>query len=542
MLASLAFAGAAVSARAETAEAGRIEDRLPADQQQRTTPDAASTDTGKTPVSAVQPFILTKVGLRGNSAISVEQISRVTAPFVGKLTEQETLARLASAVTTLYRDNGYFLSRAIIRPQEIHEGVLQVDIIEGYVDGIKVEGMQDSDAHAQFAATLSERPTRRSTFERELLLLSDRYGFVIDASQLLPDAQDTARFTLNLRVSLRPVALRLYTDNRGTTANGPEQAFASLALNSLAGTSDRLTGSLFVTPSDTKELFFASANYAASWLGGDVWTEVDASVSRTQDGTDPFGPVSTSKSDRLFGKLSVPLERSRAESLWLAFILDRRDSEQFTPGDTPRDETLVMLRGSLALTEAGDGSRTDIFVEGTSGLSGLGASRNGDAALSHDDARPQFAKLRVNASSVVPIWSGVDLQLLASGQIADGALPASEELGLGGARFGRAFDYSAITGDIGWAASAELRYTFATGLPIAERIQFYAFADGGEIWNLGVLPLSLTEAQMTSAGGGLRIMLPYGALATIEAAQSIGERVPSQRDSTRFFFSLSWAM
>jgi len=228
--------------------------------------------------------------------------------------------------------------------------------------------------------------------------------------------------------------------------------------------------------------------------------------------------------------------------MWLGMSLERRHNIQDYANDAPRGETLVILRGSLSLSEMSKTARVDVNAEGSFGLDALGASLNADANLSLDDARPQFAKLRINASAAASLWSGIDLQLQASGQLADGALPVSEEIGFGGARLGRAFDYSSLSGDMGWAAGMELRYTTSLDFGPLEMVQAIAFADLGEVWNLGANPSGTDGAGLASAGTGLRFMLCHGLVASLEAARSIGERAPSQQGSTRFFFSLSWAM
>ena len=54
-----------------------------------------------------------------------------------------------------------------------------------------------------------------------------------------------------------------------------------------------------------------------------------------------------------------------------------------------------------------------------------------------------------------------DISLFVAGQHADGGLVSAEEFGAGGARYGRAYDYSEISGDDGAAAAIELRHTWA---------------------------------------------------------------------------------
>lgn len=528
---------------ADTSEAGRVEDRIPSDADRHDAPELRGSTWQDSDAPSIQPFVLKNIQITGCTVFDEAQIRELLAPYVGKTVGASDLLLISKAVTNLYRDKGYFLSRAVILQQEIRNGSLSVNAIEGYVSDVHIEGLKRKDALAQFSRTTGAHPARLQDFERELLLLSDRPGWRVNSSQLIADPSHPERFQLNLKVSLKPVALRLYTDNRGTEANGPVQALAATSWNSLFADDDRLTATAFATPADTKELFFGNLNYAKSWLGGDLKTEVETSLSRTQDGTAPFDSRYTSQSQRVSVKLSTPLLRSRNRSIWLSAMLDGRDSSSEVPAETPSAERTRTLRGSINFTESDAKSRTELTLEESSGLQGIGASRNGDQHLSQGDARPQFSKIRVNASRLQTIWSNIDLLASATGQIADGALPSSEEFTLGGAKFGRAYDYGSASGDTGWAASVEMRFTTDVDCLWVENMQVYSFADYGKLWNLGSNPSGFATSELYSAGVGARIFFASGLLGTIEWATPLSNDVAVQHQhDARFFFTLSWSL
>lgn len=522
--------------------AERVEERLPATEQPRDAPKTAAPTVAidENDLAAIPRFTLRTVAVDGMTSIDPAAAEACYAPHLGQTIGAAVLVGLTECVSGLYRDRGLFLSRAVIPAQDVRDGALRLQVIEGYVAAVDVTGMDVADADAHFADLLAERPARLSTFERRLLLLADHHGYRITQSQLLPDKADPARFTFKLTVAFDPFVARLYGDNRGTGKQGPEQAFASLTWNAVLASGDRLTASLFTTPEEPSELLYGDLNYGHRWLGGALWTEVGASLSRSRDGGDPGVIYATSAAERLYGTATLSLLRSRAHSLAAGITLDMRDNDAFDPVAGETSERTRVLRGTINDTFALDKTRVDLALEVAHGLDALGASENGDAALSRVDARPRFTKARLDVSVVQKLVDQVDLALNAAGQIADGALVASEEFGVGGARFGRAYNYSEIIGDRGLAGALELRWSELNAFALFPSLQLYAFADAARIWNEASDPSALRSAGLTSAGLGIRLSPLPGVLANVELAKPLSRDVTEEgnRDA-RIFVSLS---
>ena len=275
--------------------------------------------------------------------------------------------------------------------------------------------IDQADADAQFAGTLNERPGRLSTFERALLLLADRYGHRVTTSQLAADPNDPARFTFQLAVEITPVAWRAYGDNRGTERAGPEQLLGWLGFNSLTG-ADRLAAQLFIAPTSTKELTFGDVNYARAWSQGALWTEIGASASRARDGGRPAILATVSEVERLYGRATLPLIRTRAQSLWTHLAFDARNTEEYDPLGPDADEATRVVRVSANYTMTLGDTRGDAMVELSQGLNAFGASENGDTALTRLDGRPQFTKARLDAAATHRFSDRWEIAIAGAGQ------------------------------------------------------------------------------------------------------------------------------
>lgn len=522
--------------------AERIEERLPTTEQTREAPKTAAPTVSidEKDLAAIPRFTLRSVAIDGMKSIDPNAAEGCYAPHIGQTIGAAVLVGLTECVSNLYRDRGYFLSRAVIPAQDVRDGAIRLQVIEGYIASVEATGMEIAEADVHFADVMAERPAHLSTFERRLLLLADRHGYRITQSQLLPDKADPARFTFKFAVVFDPFVVRLYGDNRGTGRQGPEQVFASLTWNAVAASGDRLTASLFTTPEETTELLYGDLNYGYRWLDGLLWTELGASLSRSRDEGEPGDIRSTSDAERLYATATFSLIRSRAHSLSAGVTLDMRDNDSFDPVAGEKSERTRVLRGTINDAFAIGRARVDLTAEVAHGLDGLGASHNGDADLSRLDARPKFAKARFDASLAVKLIDQFDLVLNAAGQIADGSLVASEEFGVGGARFGRAYDYSEIIGDRGIAGALELRWTELNAFDLFPSLQLYSFADAGQIWNETSDPTALESAGLTSLGLGVRLSPLPGVLANVELAKPLSRDVAERGDrDARIFVSLS---
>ena len=140
------------------------------------------------------------------------------------------------------------------------------------------------------------------------------------------------------------------------------------------------------------------------------------------------------------------------------------------------------------------------FVQGI-GIAGMTDVR--DPFASRPDAGSPFTKLTGWLDWTRSINDQVSLRLAASGQLSDRPLLAAQEIGLGGPAFGRAYDYSELSGENGIFGLFELRQRFTNLAKGIDWIQAYAFIDGGHVANLrgGV------TGSLISSGAGLRAQM-----------------------------------
>ena len=175
-------------------------------------------------------FILTAVEFTGVTAFKPEAFAPLYDDLLARAITLEDVTALVDAVTEAYRQEGYFLSRATAPAQNAPGGVLQIDVAEGYIEHVKVNGRAPARIKHMLGEVKKERPVKLKTVERALTLIGDLNGVTVASSELQPDPHDAARHLLVVDIDVDRAQASLYLDNRGTdAAAGPIQAYARLA-------------------------------------------------------------------------------------------------------------------------------------------------------------------------------------------------------------------------------------------------------------------------------------------------------------------------
>ncbi|WP_366653628.1 ShlB/FhaC/HecB family hemolysin secretion/activation protein [Fodinicurvata sp. EGI_FJ10296] len=489
-------------------------------------------------------FVLGGIELQGNNAIDDDALAPIFSGQVGSEVSLADVYGFAHQVTLAYRDAGYILAQAIVPAQEIEDGVVTLRVVEGYVDQVAVtdpEG-EPTAGHArieQYGASISaSRPLRQRDLERYLLLANDLPGVsvrsVLSASPVEPGAAD-----LTLVVDEQRVEGFVAADNRGTRYIGPVRTTIGATLNNPTGNNETVSIVAATTPEDTSELRYISGSaevpigYDGLVLHGSV------SHSQTQPGSSlrQFGIDGRTTSWTIGA--DYPLIRSRDTNLTIGARFDYTDAENaFDP-----QFRLLDYEDRLRVVRVGiDGDVLDSYR----GITSFGAEVSqgvdifdatiSDTGVSRTGGRGDFTKLTLDASRLQSLGSGFSLYGAVRAQIASDVLLASEEFAVGGARFGRAYDGSEVTGDGGIAGSLEARYAAdVSSIDQLDSLQFYAFYDIGMAEKRGA-----ESESAASAGGGIRFGLFDTLSGSLEVAQPLTRDVAAEGNrDTRFFFSLA---
>ena len=85
-------------------------------------------------------FALQQVIWNPSEILTKEQIQAVTEPYIGKQITLKDLREIAEKITNLYRDRGYMTCGAVLPPQRIRDGVVEIRLIEGKTGKVALTG------------------------------------------------------------------------------------------------------------------------------------------------------------------------------------------------------------------------------------------------------------------------------------------------------------------------------------------------------------------------------------------------------------------
>jgi hemolysin activation/secretion protein len=488
-------------------------------------------------------FVLRGINVGGAYAIPHDRIAVIYQTYLGKKVSQADLAAIAGAISDLYRADGFHLSRAIVPPQDIADGRVRIQVIEGTIvqADLKGDGAEQFGVRPMLGPVLAEQPSRLATLERQLFLINGRPGVRIADTALEEIGGATGRFRLTVYLKTWHVFTSFGLDNLGSSSVGPWQTYATGAFNSYLTPGDTLAVNLSTIANDPRELGFARLSYDAP-VGVDgvrLGASVLYSAVRPGDARRLDSDITTTEAFEVRASTVPFMSQSSGLTLTMAGTFSNvSEHDLYGPYYNDHIRT-ASLTADYRLQDRFGGTNYATLTY-RQGLDVFGASQLNDDLLSRDGASSNFSVLNLWFTRYQTLNDAWSLKLSAASQTASRPLFTSQQFYLGGAAFGRGYGAAEISGDNGLAGSLELRFDQKLNFRYWSGYQLYAFGDAGAVWNDGY---RLSDGlALTSAGVGVRFFLPEDIQADFGVAVPLSYRAPdNERRSPRFLFTLSSA-
>lgn len=446
-------------------------------------------------------FELRGVTFEGNHVFTSQELGSVFAPLMGKRVSLAEVMTQVEAITQKYRDQGYFLSSAILPPQNTADGGLVIQVVEGYVSEVTIEGLPESEVEfvEGYAARIKDqKPARYDLLERLLLLLNDVRGFKVQAV-ISADPKQPGGSIVTLVSQFKFVEASATFDNYGTRYIGPYKLTGNMAFNSLL-----LPGGSFalryVTPTHPREMQFFEATHDQP-LGTDGWNwGVGASHTNTRPQflMRPFNLKG--KSDHAYTNISYAFIRSRQETLKGVFEFNYMNVESTALGSRIYSDTIRNLRLGVSYDNIMWQGVNMVAFDIYQGINVMGAPKKTDS--SRAGAKNNSNKFVLSASRNQFFGDIFSFFALGTTQWTNSPQYSAQQFSFGGANFGRGYDPSQFLGDRGVAGKFELRMTTQPQFSWLQTLQYYAFYDVGTVWNIRQ---ETTPHRASGASGGLGI-------------------------------------
>ena len=488
-------------------------------------------------------LLLRQVILKGNTVRSSAQLDFLIAPYRNRQVTVQQLQDLAQAIQREYRSRGYLTTVAFVPPQQIEEGRVVIQVLEGRLGELIIEGQRYFSATQirrewplRMGEVLRYQPMRRSL--QRMNANPDR-----KVQALLRPGETTGTTNVVLKVQDRfPGHAGVFLDNEGTKSIGKDRAGWTIKYDNLFGRDHAVT--LGMVGGRHFGAGFAQYDVPIGSAGTRVALSATHSQVSPRRQFKPFGVNGTSET--YTAAVTQPLIVQDSVHLNLRAALDFLESRTKVLSEPSRRERLrvVRLESDVRLTDS-NGTWT-LGPELSFGIKGLGASSEHNPMASRTGAPPNFAKFRCDVTRAQRLPGSTQLIVSILGQLSGSKLTPQEQLYLGGATSVRGYpegDYLADQGVV-----ARLDYLVPSyGVPLGWRIpgvkgflrdmlRYIFFLDKGYGRLRGATGTEHVSYNPMGVGVGLLFREIGGFTLRLEWGYSIGDRPLTDDSRSAFHF------
>jgi len=468
---------------AQVPDAGALQQQLQREaEQSRPLPSPGpiikSAPTPSKPGAAKETLEVKKFVVTGATLVSQEKIAQTLAPFENRELSFDQIREAANAVTALYTQIGR-AAQAVIPPQDVVNGVIRINILEGKVGKVIID-MDKSSPSRLKSSVIQEFISVNNPdggfidmrgLERSMTLLNEVPGNESTAELLPGDKEETT----NISVSAKDTGIfsgRVDATNYGSPSTGAAQAIASLNLNNLSGIGDQVS----LDAIGSQGSVYGILKYGLP-IGGDGW-RVSAGVSALDYKSIPsFSSTVTQGNAQTYGLYSTyALERTAEATSNFIVNFENKNYNNSTNGiESSRYQINDFTIGLNGTRNFG----TQFLNWGINAV--LGSLNIGNTNQYNNDqsgaaSNGSFAKLSFNGAitSALPV-ERTTASVSIYGQLANKNLNTAEQLYLGGPYGVRAYPVAQGGGAQGAVASVEVSHS------LANQLQLGIFFDAGLI-------------------------------------------------------------
>ncbi len=442
---------------------------------------------GDDDLSAVGSVYVSKIVLDGNTVLSDDEISDVTAVYEGRTVAIEELHDVRHALSTLYIERGYMNSGVVIPDQKLDKGVIRLQAVEGQLTQVTIDGndrLRTQYIEKRIRLGL-QSPLNVVDLQDALrtLQLNPHIGQI--NARLLPGVRPgESVLSVNI-IENTPYVLSVGADNRRSPSVDENRTSLSFVHKNLTGFGDEIAIDIGITEGldDYGGSYAIPVSANDMILKGYYWT-TDSEIIE-----EPFNLIDITSETETWGlSLSRPFWRTPEGSLnGLISVENKRSAStllnmpfSLSPGENDgiAEATVIGL--------SADWVRRDrekvLAVRGTVRV-GIDAL---DATINENAPDSEFVSLLAQLQYAKRLaWRDSQIIVRTAAQIAIDPLLAFEKFAVGGHSSVRGYRENFFVRDSGFIASAELRFPpflDRDGAPLY-KLQLAAFVDYGIAWD-----------------------------------------------------------
>jgi hemolysin activation/secretion protein len=416
------------------------------------------------------------------STILQAEIAQKVACYEGQSITLSDLFNLRSQITQLYIDNGYVTSGAFIPNGQVIDSQLQVQVIEGSLQEIQINGLsrlRDGYVRSRINRA-TQAPLNQQNLRESLQLLQLDPNISQVNAELTAGAQPGQSLLILDLQETNPLSLLVGADNNRSPSIGSEGLNLSASYRNLMGIGDTLSASYGL--SQGLNLYDVALSVPFNAADGTFSIGYNNSGSRIVE--DAFEDVGIrSDTETISVGVRQPIIRTASEEFALGLDFDWRHSQSFILDNVPfsfsvgPDEgqsQISALRFSQEWTKRGSNRVLAARSQFNLGLDILGATNNDTGTDG------QFFSWLGQFQWVEQVSPSMLSLIKFNAQLTPDSLLPLERFSLGGVSSVRGYPQNQLVADNALNASAELRIPLTRDPNI---LQIAPFIDAGFGWN-----------------------------------------------------------
>jgi len=436
--------------------------------------------------SADSKFFIDRIRVTGNTVFTKSEIDSLTVPFLKKNLSYEQLKQIAKMITDLYVEKGYVTSGAFFPEQEIIDGVVVVRIIEGKLEKIEVEGL-DNKAEIHVKNRLKpnfKSPLNIQKIQEDVQLLGqDPLIKNIEAELVVGSGLGKSKLQLDIQQE-SPWAGNLVFNNHNSANSGEFQLAAIVANQNLLGFRDQLEFGYSLTEGfDSLSFDYALPLNAQGSKLRARYSEGDSEI--IDNDFSDFGIRADASSLSLQFEQPVVSDLNREVAVFLA--LDSRDSNTFIEDDLPFSFTDGAEEGSSRITALRIGSlwteRSKTTVLSVSNRFNIGLDLL-DATINENATDGRFFSWLGQVQFLKALNKKQNTLLVTrlTTQLTPDSLLSSEQIAIGGVDTVRGYRENREVGDNSVFGTIEVQLPIIQDSQVGN-INLVPFFDAGAVWD-----------------------------------------------------------
>lgn len=471
--------------------------------------------------------LIRKIDVEGSTVFTPEELRKVTAPFENRELSTEDLEELRRALTLLYVDKGYVNSGAIIPDQAVKDGTITIQIIEGELTDIKIEGtryflpfyLEDRIA-LDAGPPFNIRPLK----ERLQILLQDPRIERLN-TELKPGLKP-GEAVLHARVQeASPFRAWLEFNNFQSPTVGAERGLGTIAVDNGFGIGDQF---LFTFGRSNGVNPLIDTSYIVPFTARDTTLELHYRLNDFTVVSAPFQELNIESKSQIFTiAIRHPLYRTITDEVAISLIGEHLQNQNFldgtgfsfTPGTTSNGKSKISaLRFAQEWIHREPMQVLAFRSRFSVGLDVLDATNN---RVAKDDPDSHFFAWLGQAQWVRRIDpTGIEFLSSLALQISNDSLFPLEQFAVGGRFSVRGYRENQLVRDNAFLFSVESRIPVlpsVTGPNFS--MHFAPFIDVGRSWNA---KFSTPDPEtLASIGAGIRLGFFNRAFANVYWGQQL---------------------